>query len=663
MTAKVVYFNEFNVRMGRATYFPLVSGILRACAEDHPGLKDAYQFKPFLFHMDTIEAILAKYDEAPDLVAFSVSMWNEQLSLAVAERVKRRWPQALIVFGGPQLPHDPRKYFELHSFIDVGVRAEGETAFVLLLERFLVSRDFKGVPNVSYRDPVDHAIVVNPETPEFARELDEYPSPYLSGLFNYMFEAYPEFEFQAIIETNRGCPFLCTFCYWGRGGTTRKYRYHEMSRVEHELRWCGEHKIRYVFNADSNFGMHKRDREIAEFIVATKQKYGFPEKFRTCWGKNTDENIFEIAAILHANDLEKGITLARQSNSKQVLANIKRGNIKLESYTNLQRRFNDLNLPVYSEMILGLPGETYESWRDGIEELLAAGLKNQLFVYQCEVYPNTDMGDPGYQEKFGIVTKRIELREIHGSVRDEAWIKEYQDIIVETQSMSNRDWRRMTRFATISMLLHSMKFGFFIMGYLTDRFPLRYTALIEYISEHENRAALGSMLASELDFYDAYLDALMSGGGRGAEMPGYGRLYWDVEETGFLRISEDLDLFYQQFAQILTAFLEHHGLAYDWDEIAAVISYQRLRMPEIQSKVPVEHVFAFNVTEYFEGRFGTAPVPLERQQESARIRPRDFGSDAERFARESILWGRKSGTMLVPIERIPAHAEPLAATG
>jgi len=272
-------------------------------------LQAAYRFKPFIFYLDAADTILAQYDEAPDVAAFSISMWNEQLSLHVAREIKSRWPQCVIVFGGCQLPHMPEEYFAQHPFIDVGVRAEGEDAFVAILQRFLESRDFAGIGNVSYRHPESGLCIYNPEAPAFARDLDDFPSPYLTGLFDYMFEAHPDIELQAIIETNRGCPFLCTFCYWGRGGTTRKYRYHGLGRVQQEIDWCGQHKIRYVFNADSNFGMHKRDPEIAQFIVDTKQRYGYPEKFRTCWGKNTDENIFRIAALLHSHDLEKGSRL------------------------------------------------------------------------------------------------------------------------------------------------------------------------------------------------------------------------------------------------------------------------------------------------------------------------------------------------------------------
>ena len=54
------------------------------------------------------------------------------------------------------------------------------------------------------------------------------------------------------------------------------------------------------------------------------------------------------------NKLEKGITLSRQSNDKEVLKIIKRGNIKMSTYVNLQKRFNEARIPVYSELILGL---------------------------------------------------------------------------------------------------------------------------------------------------------------------------------------------------------------------------------------------------------------------------------------------------------------------
>lgn len=656
-----IYFNEFNLRMGKMCYLPLVSGLLRAYAETSGQIKANYQFMPFLYHVDSPANILAKYD-APDVAAFSVCMWNEQLNLSVAAKVKRRWPDCLIVFGGPQVPHHPADYFAQYPFIDVTVRAEGEEAFADVLRRNLESNDFSGLPAVSFRDRHTGKVTINELERPFAREIDMYPSPYLEGLYDDLIGAQGEtLQFQAIIETNRGCPFLCTYCYWGRGGLTRKYRYHDMDRVFAEIDWCGRNKIRYVFNADSNFGMHPRDKEISEFIVETKKKYGFPEKFRTCFGKNTDDKIFEIGSLFHKHELEKGITLARQSNDEQTLKNIKRSNIKMSTYRNLQARFNNEDIPIYSELILGLPGETVESWKQGIDELLEAGLKNQLFIYLCQVYPNTEMADPEYQKKYGIRTKRIELNEIHGSVRDQSWVTEYEDIVIGSASMSIECWPRMVIFSWITMVLHSMKIGFFLLIYLLDRYNVRPSGLIAYIAEDRMPAATGRVLRAELAEYNHLLDEMLGrGAGRGTVMPGYGDIYWDVEESSFLRIAENLDQFYAEFYDIVAAFLDEQGIAFDAEELSDAVRYQRARVPARFPPSEVQYTFPSNMPEYFASRFTSSPVALVPGGQVLHLHPRDFGGDRERFARETILWGRKSGTMLVKAT-VERNAMPIIA--
>src|ERR1700692_980534 len=136
--------NEFNVRMGKATDLPLVSGILRAYAQNNARVLANYRFKPFLFCIDRFENLIAQYDEEPAMATFSISMWNEQLSLQVAREIKSRWPACFTVFGGAQCPHESKSYLEQHGFIDVAVRAEGEEAFYGICERFPQSRDFCG---------------------------------------------------------------------------------------------------------------------------------------------------------------------------------------------------------------------------------------------------------------------------------------------------------------------------------------------------------------------------------------------------------------------------------------------------------------------------------------------------------------------------------------
>ncbi len=602
MPNKAVYFNEYNIRMGSLSYLPLVSGLLRAHAETSEVIQREYTFKPFIYVNDAPLTILDRYDN-PSVAAFSSFMWNEQLNHIVSKEIKTRWPKCLIVFGGPQVPHHPLEYMEERPWIDVCVRAEGEQTFTEILERFVESSDFSGIPGVTWRGGE------NKEERPFSRDLDMFPSPYLEGIFD---DLVTQDNFQAIIETNRGCPFHCTFCYWGRGGLSRKYKYYGLDRVYRELEWCATHEIKYIFNADSNFGMNKRDTEIADFLVDLKERTGFPDKFRTCYGKNTDEKIFAIGSLFHKHKLEKGITLARQSNDEQVLKNIKRGNISMDTYKNLQERFNHENIPIYSELILGLPGETVETWRNGIDELLRAGLKNQLFVYFCQVYPNTDLGDPEYQKEFGIVTKRVPLNEIHGTIHDEKWITEYEDIVIASNSMTVEDWRKMAVLSWVTMLMHSLKLGYFVMEWLHDEHGVPHIEFLEHLAKGQGNGLIGC----EIAIFNTTLDDMLAGKGRGCVIEDCGNTYWDIEEASFIRCMRNPhDFYWEDLYLQVKMFMFDYWRKNGYGErskikrsLPEVIEYQKSRIPTIEM----------------------------------------FDGDVDRWARETILWGRKSGTMLVP---------------
>ena len=655
---KRVYFNEYNVRMGAFSYLPLVSGLLRAYSETYPKIKANCTFMPFIYYMDEPSRLLSQYVEPPDVAAFSSVMWNEQLNYHVAERLKQKYPNCLIVFGGPNVPMPPQHSIEdwmrAHPYVDVAVRAEGEESFADVLQRLIDGGDFHNIPGVACREPNGDIHFCGDERP-FRRNLSDYPSPYLLGMYDYLLEwgKTHGHQFQAIVETNRGCPFPCTYCYWGRGGLSRKFKFKDLEKVFAEVDWMGRNQIRYVFNADSNFGMNDRDRQIAEHIVATKNRYGFPEKFRTCFGKNTDEKIFNIGALFHSHQLEKGITLARQSNDIQTLTNIRRNNIKMSTYVNLQKQFNDRGIPVYGELILGLPGETVDTWRRGVDELLEAGTSNQLFIYLCQIFNNTEMAETEYQARFGITTRRIRLAEIHGQIRPPEWVPEYEDVIVSTKSMPLDDWKRALRFSYVLMLFHSLKVAYYTMIFMLDKYGIKMSEFIEYVAQRKFDSSRASMLVDELDHFDAIIQRMLEKGeDRGTIMEDYGDLYWDVEEAAFLRLTKDVNTFYRQFGDVVFEFLRQRGkdTSKDQDQINEALRYQKARIPSQQDVAEERVSFASNFPEYFDKRFGTKPVQLERKPQWMMVHPVAWQGDRKRFAKESILWGRKSGTMLVKHE-------------
>ena len=589
MSKLQVYLNEYNVLMENTIYLPLASGQLRAFAETKPEIREVFEFMPFLFIRGDPDQIVRQYAN-PAVAGFSCSMWNVNLSLAVAERVKSKFPECLIVFGGPSVPLEPADFFASYPFIDVTVRGEGEQTFSELLARFMERRDFKDLPGISYLDRNEGRIIKNEDRP-LEENLDVFPSPYLEGLYDYLLPM--GINFQAIVETNRGCPFRCSYCFWGVG---KHYRLFSLERARKLADWCGANKIKYVFCADSNFGMLDRDVEIAEYFVQSKAEYGCPEKFRACYGKNAEETIYKIGKLLHEHDMEKGITLSRQSNNAETLRNVGRKNVKQSVYDNLQRRYNEQHIPTYTELILGLPGETYHSFLNGIEEILQAGIKNQLIVYICEVYPNTELASPEYRKRFGISTVRIPLTEIHSSPRKEGVPQEYNEIVVSTDSLPIEGWKQALVISWIMQLLHGLKLGFFILSYLADQYHIKYTDFFQYLSKQTQ----GEILRRQVWWFHIVADLIAHGFPRGCCLPGFGSIYWEPEEAVYLSICENKESFYEDMYHICREYIGH-----DDSQLQNIIKYQKGRIPDIK----------------------------------------DY-KDKETFAREVVIYGRKSDKML-----------------
>ena len=628
---------------GGVTYLPLVSGILSANAKKNPKINANFKFHKFIFHPNTPELIIKNnYLEKPDIAVFSISMWNEQLSLKIAKILKEKY-NTLIIFGGASCPHQPTEYFKKNLFIDIAIRAEGEDAFNRVLLNYLENKEnFLKIPNVSYRDKNSGECIINLEKFNFERDLDQYPSPYLTGEFDYLVPDGKDHNYQVIIETNRGCPFLCTYCYWGRGGNTTKYRYHSLERVFGEIDWIAKKKMEYVFNADSNFGMHKRDIEIAEKLVESKINTGYPEKFRTCWGKNTSEQIFKIANLLHTHELEKGITLARQTNSEEALKSVKRDNIKLESYTDLEKKFNNLKIPVYAEMIMGLPGETYDSWVDGLGSLLNSNVNNQIFVYQAEVYPNTELNEISYRKKYGIKTQNIELLETHCSPKQQEWLKEYQEIVVGTLTMTKNDWRQRNLFSVVLMVIHSFKTGFYIMNYLKDELKVSEKDFLKFICKNTNKKEHPFIYSNLIEKTNDWTSNMLKGKGRSILNLKFSEVYLDIEAIVFLELAENFDLFYSELKDLVKKLIGSNKWNMQIDIINEVFMYQNLRMPRINLDNK-ELNFKYNIAEYMFFLSTDNKIKLKKYNNKIKIEnAKKYENNYWEFTKKKVIWARKS---------------------
>ena len=183
---------QINNSFSGQNYLPYSVALLQAYVEKHaPG---KHEFLPLIYKRAAIDSIVQSLVSA-DLVGFSIYVWNERISLEIARRLKILKPEIITVFGGPQVPDKPENWLASNSQIDRIIHNEGERAFLALVE---------GIDD-------------NAQALRFMRlnDLDEIPSPFLEGTFDSLMAANPSEKWIGLWETNRGCPFRCTFCDWG----------------------------------------------------------------------------------------------------------------------------------------------------------------------------------------------------------------------------------------------------------------------------------------------------------------------------------------------------------------------------------------------------------------------------------------------------------------
>ncbi|MBT6691315.1 radical SAM protein [Candidatus Parcubacteria bacterium] len=641
---KKIYLHEFNILMGNKIYLPIASGMLRASAETWSEIRHNFEFMPFIFRRDTVDNIVGSYEE-PEVLAFSSSLWNHELNLAVAKAARIMHPDALIIFGGAHVPHDAERFLTANPFIDVVVRGEGEVTFAKVLNAHLMGRDFSSVKGVSYRDLGEDKVVQTPDRP-MIEDLDLLPSPYLTGLYDYLIrDVSDDIEYQAIFESNRGCPFGCSFCYWGNA--VRKVRRFPSQRLQDEVMWFGDNRIAFVFSADANFGMYQWDLATAQMMVAAKSAFGYPQAFRCCYGKNAEDRIFEIATLLEKAGLSKGVTLSFQSTNSQTLQNIGRRNIKLDTYRSLQTRYHQANVPVYTELILGLPGETYTSFSNGIEEILQAGLHDQIGVFLCTILPNTDMSDPVYVAMHGIRAKRIALIEPHASPRL-GEVQEYEDICIGTDTMPPEDWQRAAKLAWITQVLHGYKLSFFMSLYLSDQLGVKYTDLYQYILEH-GREDRFPIISGEIAYYEQFLKNVLTGQAQCVFLDEFGDISWQIEEASLLRLSGHLREFYHEFLCLVVNFLHANDIVFNQSLLIEILIYQSSRMATFEKASRTPKLFNHNVPEYFDALLKDESIAIQHRPESPQILTvelTNFGGDKAEFARQIIWFGRRDSRIV-----------------
>lgn len=545
---------QINNSFADACYFPYSIGVLQAYFQKHSLVASDFEFfTPIYRRLPVANAL--QHLAGADIVGFSVYSWNFQLSLEIARRYKELKPAALIIFGGPHVPHNSFKFLTQYAFVDLACHGEGEIPFMRILENF-AGRSWENVPGISYLENGRH--ISHPEEPRL-NDLALVPSPYLEGTFAPLLQADANHQWLGLWETNRGCPFSCAYCDWGAATKSKLYTF-DLPRLTSEIDWFAAHRIEFIFCCDSNFGILPRDLEIVAAVAAKKNETGFPQALSVQNTKNADRS-YEIQKALADAGLSKGVNLAMQTMNPETLRLIGRQNIPGEMFQDLQRRYARDGIETFSDIILGLPGETYASFVEGVDRIIENGQHNRIQFINLSILPNAPMADPAYGQRHGFTTVETKIINIHGapsSAVDD--IDETQELVVGTATMPPEDWRRAKAFAWMASFLYFNKLLQIPMALLHEMAGLGYSEQIEAFMAPDPLTA--PILAEMVAFFFSETENIQQGGAEFYLSKEWLNIYWPHDEYALIQISTSgkLEEFYDEAGRVFAGLLTAKGL-------------------------------------------------------------------------------------------------------
>lgn len=293
--------------------------------------------------------------QPPAIICFSTFVWNVTILQRASQLLRKKG--FICIAGGPEITAHPSYYKDF----DYTVSGEGELSVPLLIEKILKPHS---------AEKSEH--VINSKLPDLA----VLHSPYLDGIID------PSEYGGALWELARGCPFKCAYCYESKGEKT--VRLFPMERIKAELELFAKKKIPQVFVLDPTYNVNKKRAVELLRMIASKT----PNTFY----------YFEARAEFIDRELAKEFTripcalqIGLQSANEETLLLVNRPFDKKKFVRGLTI-LNEEGVTFGLDLIFGLPGETFGSFREGIDFAISQ-YPNNLEIFCLSVLPGTDLFD------------------------------------------------------------------------------------------------------------------------------------------------------------------------------------------------------------------------------------------------------------------------------
>ncbi|GAB6037222.1 hypothetical protein JCM15519_17810 [Fundidesulfovibrio butyratiphilus] len=563
-------------------------------------------------------ALLARIKaSSPDILGLSNYTWNANLNLQVAKFMKRLRPETVVVMGGPDIDVIPEmKHHVLckDPEVDFYVLQEGEIGFMNLLQR-LQEVDFD-IPRAKLA-PIDGVAFVRDgdmvwgELLPRIQDVNTIPSPYLTGELDQFFDT----NLVPIVETNRGCPFTCTYCAQGLASKHIVKKF-DIDRVKNELTYIAEHvkNTNLLTFADANFGIFDRDIEIAEHIHTLQEKYNYPRRTTMNWIK-TDKCVPLAKTIGEAACLCSSL----QSMDPVVLKEIKRHNIPAEQFKNIIKQVNEFGGLSATEIILALPSETKESHLNSLRTLFDWNV-SYIICYNCLLLNGTELTLPEQRQRYALTSKFRLLDSGFGQYGDNDILSfEYEEGVRSTSTMTEEEILSFRPVHWLIQFMWNYRFYYPMLKFLQQNSISPLDFIVELIRVSDTHSPVVAQLFQEFkqesidEWFDTPEDLIKHFSEpknfedlrAGAHGKLNGKYIWKV-------ILECYEQFSDHVCQTAKTFLPEQAPAID--AISQYCLMRSIDLPQIDTlEQPFTHTFPYDVFKWENSQYTT---PLEARPSS-----------------------------------------------
>lgn len=668
-------------------YLPLSVGMLQAYAQKHLSHAGHYEFGIPIHQFMLIEEASELLSDS-DIVGFSSYVWNEQNTLAIAKDYKRRKPNGVVVFGGPQVPdskkqfrrvrtdeltpeelksgriHFTEDYHRANPSIDIACHGEGERVFRYILEQMAIDGcyDKSRIPSASYLDINGNFHFNNKLERMGDKELSETPSPFTTGAFDKLMSAFPFLKWIKMYETNRGCPYTCTYCDWG-GATEDRIAKLLLEQIYADIMWGGEHEIPYEFVCDANFGIFPRDIQIAEFYAECKAKYGYLEGVSTQNAKNPKKHTIEALKTLQRAGLNKAAVMSQQSLNPATLKAVERDNMELDEYLEMQNLAAKEGIYTMTDIIIPMPEETLDSIVEAITTLITNGQHNRIQFNNLSVLKNTKMGNPEYQKRYGYELVKSKIINSHGKkMTSTSGIDEWQEFVVGTNTMPGETWLRTRAFCWATGLFYFNKLLQIPLIVLDHECGLKYGKAIKLLCEDFQDYGDFPVLAEIRQLFLQTAENMRKGGEEFIHAPRWLDIYWPPEEYALIKlcIENKLEAFYQEAELVISQFLAQEG-----KNISTYLLQESITLNKSLIKIPfqsedIQLNLSQNIWDIYKSVLVGEKVELAQGQYRHTIdRTTERWNSWEEWCEKVVWWGNRQGAYLYgnrnPIPDLAGH--------